>query len=101
MPDLTPGETAYTAFWQAFAAACGADIDAWDTIHPGTQAAWEAAARAVLADGLGHILAREAAALRQVGALVQAAATSGAGPELARAIAALKPWLDAQKDPRA
>ena len=47
MPETTPGQIAYEAFWVN-------DLpnfrgDAWDTMHPLTQARWEAAAQAVLA----------------------------------------------------
>jgi hypothetical protein len=47
----TPGEIAYAAFWSACAQAFGADVDPWASIYPGTRAAWDAAAQAVLAQG--------------------------------------------------
>lgn len=72
MTDTTPGQIAYEAFWQAFAAIYGADIDIWETTAPGTQRCWEAAAQAVRAqctqrwtaeDIVQQINAREAASL--------------------------------------
>jgi hypothetical protein len=49
MPDTpTPGQLAYTVFWQTLAEAMG-DAVPWEALHAATRRAWEAAAQAVLA----------------------------------------------------
>lgn len=52
MPDRTPGQIAYEAFWVL-------DLpnfrgDAWETMDPITQARWDAAAQAVLDAAEAH-----------------------------------------------
>jgi hypothetical protein len=46
----TPGQIAYEAYWRAFAPQFGPTyMHPWGQVHPQNQAAWDAAAQAVLA----------------------------------------------------
>jgi hypothetical protein len=46
--NQSPGQLAYTVFWQTLAAAMG-DAVPWEALHAATRRAWDAAAQAVLA----------------------------------------------------